>query len=510
MFPVRKDFTEDLQRGEPEAGAVPLLGPASRLPAFPPPASRLYISGAMEDLTTGPLTRHLLKTTSFMLVTMIFQTLYFLIDLYWVGRLGTHAIAAVGIAGNFTFIVLALTQMLGVGTTTVVSHAVGRKNRDEAELMFNQAQVLAVVTGAGFLIVAMLVRLPYARALSPDTETAALAGQYLLWFIPAMALQFLMVAAGAALRAVGNFKAGMIVSTGSVLINMVLAPFLIFGWGTGRAFGVAGAAMSSLIAVVVAVVWFATYFLPKKSYLRFVRADLKPRLALWRKMLSIGLPSGFEFAMMGVYLVVVYSIARPFGAAAQAGFGIGQRVIQAMFMPAVALGFSVAPVAGQNFGARSRERVVDTFRKAAYMVTAVMALLIILCLTAPHALIGVFSKDPDVLAVGTEYLRIASWNFIASGLIFVASSMFQAMGNTVPSLVASGTRILLVSVPAILLSRTAGFQLNWIWYLSVGAVLIQLTISMLLLRREFRRRLTFPSQPKLDNTAFASAMVAAE
>jgi Na+-driven multidrug efflux pump len=122
----------------------------------------------------------------------------------------------------------------------------------------------------------------------------------------------------------------------------------------------------------------------------------------------------------------------------------------------------------------------------------------------------VFSKDPAVLAVGTEYLRIASWNFIASGLIFVASSMFQAMGNTVPSLVASGARILLVCVPAILLSRTAGFQLNWIWYLSVGAVLVQLALSMLLLRREFTRRLIFPPQPKEDNTALASAMVAAE
>ncbi|MFL5467619.1 MAG: MATE family efflux transporter, partial [Gemmatimonadaceae bacterium] len=316
----------------------------------------------MEDLTNGPLTRHLLKTTSFMLVTMIFQTLYFLIDLYWVGRLGTHAVAAVGIAGNFTFIVLALTQMLGVGTTTVVSHAVGRKNRDDAQLMFNQAQVLAIVTGIAFLIIGMLVRLPYTRAMSPDGETGALAAQYLLWFIPAMALQFLMVAAGAALRAVGNFKAGMIVSTGSVITNMVLAPFLIFGWVTGHAFGVAGAAMSSLVAIVVAIVWFATYFVPKDSYLRFVRADLKPQLPLWRKMLGIGLPSGFEFAMMGVYLVIVYAIARPFGAAAQAGFGIGQRVIQAMFMPAVALGFSVAPVAGQNFGARNRERVVDTFR----------------------------------------------------------------------------------------------------------------------------------------------------
>jgi putative MATE family efflux protein len=464
----------------------------------------------MEDLTSGPLTRHLLKTTSFMLVTMIFQTLYYLIDLFWVGRLGTQSIAAVGIAGNFTFIVLALTQMLGVGTTTVVSHAVGRKNHPEAELMFNQAQILAVVTGIAFLIAGMLVRLPYARALSPDAETAALAGQYLLWFIPAMALQFLMVAAGAALRAVGNFKAGMIVGTGTVIINMVLAPFLIFGWVTGRAFGVAGAAISSLIAVVVAVIWFATYFFGKESYLRFVRGDQKPQFALWRKMLAIGLPSGFEFAMMGVYLIVVYAIARPFGAAAQAGFGIGQRVIQALFMPAVALGFSVAPVAGQNFGARSRERVVETFRKAAYMVSALMALLIILCLLVPDALIGVFSKDPAVLAVGTGYLRIVSWNFVASGLIFVASSMFQAMGNTVPSLIASGTRILLVAVPSILLSRTAAFQLNWIWYLSVGAVFVQLALSMFLLRREFTRRLTFPSQPKLDNTALASAMVAAE
>jgi putative MATE family efflux protein len=464
----------------------------------------------MEDLTSGPLTRHLLKTTSFMLVTMIFQTLYYLIDLFWVGRLGTQSIAAVGIAGNFTFIVLALTQMLGVGTTTVVSHAVGRKNHPEAELMFNQAQILAVVTGVAFLIAGTLVRLPYARALSPDAETATLAGQYLLWFIPAMALQFLMVAAGAALRAVGNFKAGMIVGTGTVIINMVLAPFLIFGWVTGRAFGVAGAAISSLIAVVVAVIWFATYFFGKESYLRFVRADQKPRFVLWRKMLAIGLPSGFEFAMMGVYLIVVYAIARPFGAAAQAGFGIGQRVIQALFMPAVALGFSVAPVAGQNFGARSRERVVETFRKAAYMVSALMALLIILCLLVPDALIGVFSKDPAVLAVGTGYLRIVSWNFVASGLIFVASSMFQAMGNTVPSLIASGTRILLVAVPSILLSRTAAFQLNWIWYLSVGAVFVQLALSMFLLRREFSRRLTFPSQPKLDNTALASAMVAAE
>src|SRR5207247_10684219 len=107
----------------------------------------------MQDLTTGPITRHLLKTTGFMLVTMLFQTLYFLIGLYWVGRLGTAAVAAVGFAGNLTFILLALTQMVGVGTTAVISHTVCRREAPVAVMLFDHAQVLAHVTGALFLVV---------------------------------------------------------------------------------------------------------------------------------------------------------------------------------------------------------------------------------------------------------------------------------------------------------------------------------------------------------------------
>ena len=445
----------------------------------------------MSDFTTGPVTRHLLKTTGFMLVTMVFQTLYFLIDLYWVGRLGTSAVAAVGIAGNLTFIVLALTQMLGVGTTTVVSHAVGRKDHEQALLMFNQSQVLAMVTGAVFLVVGLAVRVPYSIKQSADAQTAALAAEYLLWFIPAMALQFALVAMGSALRAMGNFKPGMIVSTATVIINMILAPILIFGWGTGRAFGVAGAAMSSLIAIVIGVVWLALYFFRKDSFLKFVVADWGPRFDLWRKMLAIGLPAGFEFGLMAVYIYIVYTITRSFGASAQAGFGIGQRVIQAGFMPVVALGFAVAPVAGQNFGARQAQRVKDTFKDAVLMAIGVMFLFALACHIAPAALIGIFSSDSNVVSVGDEYLRIVSWNYVASGIIFVASSMFQAMGNTIPALVSSAVRILIIVIPAFMLARAPGFQLRWIWFLSMGAVYVQLTLSLWLLRREYRRRLQF-------------------
>jgi len=443
----------------------------------------------MQDLTTGSLTRHLLKTTGFMLVTMATQTLYFLADIYWVGRLGREAVAAVGISGNLLFVVLAVTQMLAVGATTLISHAVGQKDRDRALRIFNQAQVLSMLAGVVFLAAGMAVRLLYARAMSADAATAALASDYLLWYIPASGLQFAMVAMAAALRGTGNFKPGMVVQTATVVINMVLAPILIFGWGPQPPLGVAGAAISTLVAVVVGTVWLWTYFRSKDAYLRFQPSDWRPRLDLWGAMLRIGLPAGAEFGLLAIYMIIVYSVSRPFGAAAQAGFGIGMRILQAGFMPVVALGFAVAPVAGQNFGAGRYDRVRETFRAAATMAVSLMIVLAILCHIAPAAMVGVFSSDPAVIAVGDEYLRIISWNFVASGVVFVASSTFQAIGNTLPSLAASFVRILLVAAPVMALSRAAGFQLRWIWYISVSAVAIQMALSLWLLRREFALRL---------------------
>ena len=129
----------------------------------------------MQDLTTGPVTRHLLKTSSFMLVTMVFQTLYFLVDLYWVGRLGTDAVAAVGLAGNVTFVVLAVTQMLGVGTTTLVSHAAGRKDHTHGLHVFNQSQVLSTLCGVFLGIVGLATMNIYTTSVGADAATASLA-----------------------------------------------------------------------------------------------------------------------------------------------------------------------------------------------------------------------------------------------------------------------------------------------------------------------------------------------
>ncbi len=443
----------------------------------------------MQDLTTGSVTAHLLRMTSFMLVSMVFQTLYVLVDLYWVGRLGTDAVAAVAISGNLMFVVLALTQMLGVGTTTLVSHAAGQRDQARANRVFNQAQCLSSIAGVLFLLLMLPASGRYATLMSADEGTRAMAVEYLLWMVPAMSFQFLLVAMAAALRGTGTFKPGMVVQTATVVINIVLAPIFIFGWGTGVPMGVAGAAVATLVAIIIGVLWMATYFIGARAFLTFDRAHWRPDPRLWKEMLAIGLPAGAEFALMAVYLAIVYSVIRPFGASAQAGFGIGLRIIQSGFLPIVALGFAVAPVAGQNFGARRPERVRATFRAAATIAAIGMTTFALLAHIAPAALVGVFSGDPTVIAVGDEYLRISSWNFVASGLTFVTASMFQAMGNAIPSLVTSFTRMVVIVVPVLWLSRLPGFELRWIWYLSVFAVALQMTLNLLILRREFRLRL---------------------
>src|SRR6478672_7637629 len=172
----------------------------------------------MHDLTKGSIARNLIQTASFMLVGMVFQTLYFLVDLKFVGMLGPTAVAAVGLSGNLMFYVLALTQALGVGTTALIAHATGRKDPDQARFIFNQSQVLSIVVGPLFFVALVVLR--------------------------------------------GRFA---------------LAPALMFGWGTGHPLGVAGTAIASFVSVIVGVVWLIVYVIRKSGYLRFVVQEWRPR-----------------------------------------------------------------------------------------------------------------------------------------------------------------------------------------------------------------------------------------
>jgi putative MATE family efflux protein len=445
----------------------------------------------MKDLSTGPIGRHVVEMAGFIFVGMFVQTLYFIIDLYFVSRLGPEAVAGVNQGGTFFFIVLGLTQVLGVSAVALIAHAVGQKDRAAANLVFNQSVVQSALCGVVVLVLGYGLGGSYMHAVSADAPTEAAGRTYLYWYLPGLGLQFAMVAMGSALRGTGIVKPTMAVQSLTLLVNIVLAPVLIAGWGTGRPLGVAGAGLASSIAIVVGVVLLTAYFMRLEKYVVFTPADWRPHGRTWRRMLGIGLPAGGEFLLMFVVVSAIYGAIRQFGADAQAGVAIGTRCMQSILLPAMAVAFAVAPIAGQNFGAKLAARVRQTFTTAALLGTVIMAAVTLLCQLGPDLLIRLFSKDARVVDVGATYLRITSWNFVANGIVFTCSGMFQGLGNTWPSLFSGGMRIFTFVLPTWWLARQPWVKIEDFWYLSVATIALQAVVSLLLVRRELRARLDF-------------------
>lgn len=445
----------------------------------------------MRDLTKGPVAGHVVHLSAFIALTTFFQTLYLVVDLYFVGQLGKEAVAGVALSGNIMMIVLALTQALGVGATSFIAQALGRRDRGHAEAVLNQTIVLSMAVGVAFAVTMWLARGAYSRSLAADAVTADNSVAYLNWYIPALGLQFLMVGLGSALRGSGDLRIPTVLQVATVLLNIVLAPILMFGWGTGVAFGVAGASLASMLAILAGCVSLLAYFSRPSNPLRIRPREWRPDVRLWSRMLKVGVPAGGEFVLMSVNMVLVYAVTRRFGAAAQAGVGIGMRVMQALFLPAVAIGFATAPVAAQNFGARLGDRVREAFRAAARISLVIMVTGTVICQVFASALIQFFNTDPAVIAFGSEYLSIVSWTFAASGTVFITSSVFQGMGHTLPPLASSMLRLFLFAVPVVSLSRAPWFEARHIWYLSIVSIVIHAAVSLWLLEREFKARLVF-------------------
>lgn len=456
----------------------------------------------MKDLTQGPIPRHVVALAVPMAAGMLLQTLYFFVDLYFVSKLGDAAIAGVSAGGNLMFVVFFLTQMLAVGSVAMVSHAVGRKDQAEANHVFNQSVAIGAACALLTLAGGYALASPYMAFFGADAATHEAGLTFIRWFVPSLALQFAIVVLGSGLRGTGIVKPTTVVQALTVVLNVVLAPVLIAGWGTGKPLGVAGAGLASSISVAVGVVVLVAYFVKLEHYVRLDPAQWKPRLATWTRLLNIGLPAGGEFGLMALFVGVMYWAARDFGAAAQAGIGVGLRTNQMILLPVFVIAFAAAPIAGQNYGARHWGRVRETFRVCVLYGGALMAVVTALVQWKSEALARVFTDDPAVIAVAADFLRYLSWNFMPGVLTLTCSSLFQAMGNTWPALGASAVRILTFVIPAVWMVGQPGFELRYLFMLSVATNLLHATVSYLWLRVEMARRLgTGGREPKIRQYA---------
>ncbi len=449
----------------------------------------------MKDLTQGSVIRTILAMAIPVAASMLFQTLYLLIDLYFVATLGEDAVAGVGAASTLMFMIMAITQVLGVSSVALISQAVGRKDREFANLVFNQSLVLSALCAASTLLFGYSAGHGFMAGITADTGAQAQGVTFLFWFLPGMAMQFPIIAMASSLRATGIVKPAMLVQIMTVILNIILAPTLITGAGPFPALGVMGAALATTISSAFGCALLIGYFIKLEKYVSFVRTLWAPDFKLWLKMLNIGLPAGGEMLLLFVYFFVVYWLIQDFGATAQAGFSIGGRVMQSIFMPTMAIAFAVGPIVGQNFGAGHMARVRETFYKGIMLSAAVMVTVTLIMQWHPDVVVGVFTDDADIIAVAAVFLQIVSWNFVTQGIVFTASGVFQGLGNTRPALLSSCLRIAVFIPLCLYFSSREDFAIEHVWYASVASVVLQACFSILLVRRELQRRQAPPAAP---------------
>ncbi|MFC4307452.1 MATE family efflux transporter [Steroidobacter flavus] len=449
----------------------------------------------MRDFTKDSITRHLLVTAAPVAISMLAQILNQLVDLYFVTKLGAEATAGVSAAGNVVFAIAALTQVLAAGTVALVSLAVGRQDRTDANQIFNQSFMLAIVWSAIAIAVLYAVMGPYLGSLSADAATYQAGVTFTSWVLPGLVLLMPMTVLSSALRGTGIVQPATLVYVLTVVVNAILAPVLIAGWGTGIALGVQGAGLATTLASIVGIVVLMLWFPRLQPLLALTPSLMRPRFAQWRRLLAIGLPAGGEMVLMFVFVAIIYFVIRDFGPQAQAGFGIGWRIMHTILLPGISIAFAVGPIAGQNFGAGNSDRVRETFRRASVLGTTVMIVTAALVHGYPDAMLRLFASDPQATEVAVAFLRSMSWMFVAQGLVYICSMMFQGLGNTRPSLLSSGIRLLTFAVPAIWLSFDPHFYLEQVWYLCVASVVLQAAVSLWLLDRQLKLRLVVAPEP---------------
>ena len=368
--------------------------------------------------------------TAFIGLGLLTQTALVLTDLYFVSHLGARAMAGVSAAATTLFLGMATAQIISIGALSLLSQSFGARDFANARLVFSQACALGCMAGVCALALGYSLGPLAVNALSADASTSAAGRAYLFALTPGLACMFPAAALSAGLRAGGMVGAPMLAQSLTVAVNIALAPLLIGGWGYGLNLGPAGAGLATSIATIAGVGALSAVFYARQPHLRLSRSDMTLHWRVIGRLAKIGLPAGGEFAVAFVITGFVYGVLREFGPATQAGYGVGSRVMQAVFVPAMALALGVAPIAGQNYGAGYGHRVRETLHHALLMGGSLMLALTLVCQVSPDILVRPFTSDHRTAAVAAGYLRILSWHFIASGVILICTGVFQALSQT--------------------------------------------------------------------------------
>ncbi len=416
-------------------------------------------------MTQGSLVRNLLALAWPVMLSFLLQTLYNLVDAFWLGKLGKTALVAPTITMNVMFIGLSLAMGLGAGGTTLVSQYRGAGRPEMMRRAGGQALLLLSGVGAALAILGYLFSAQIIALLQTPADAVEPTLAYFRWFMAGLPFLFIFFVYQGINMGLGDSIGPLQVNAVSVLVNVVLDPLLIFGWGPFPELGVVGAAQATVMARMLAAgVGVHRLFRGDRGF-RLHLSDIRWDTRLAGRILRIGLPVSVGQTATSLGFTLLMAIVNTFGSAVTAAFGVGHRIIHMAMVPAMGLSQANATAVGQNLGGDKPERAQQSVWAAALLIGAILLPITTLMFFFGAPISRLFIDDPEVVAYGRDLFQITSFSVFAFGFVMVMLGSFQGSGHTLPIMVLNMSRLWAVRIPAAyLLALALGMGPSGLWW----------------------------------------------
>ncbi len=440
-----------------------------------------------------PVSRLILTMSFPVMLSMLVQALYNIVDSMYISRIGENALTALSMAYPAQHLMIAVMAGTGVGINALLSRSLGEKNQERANRAANTGIFLTIVNSVLFAVLGLLFSRYYFTSQTDIQEIIEYGTEYLsivtiCSFGLAGQLTFERL-----LQSTGKTFLSMITQCSGAILNMILDPILIFGWFGLPAMGVKGAAVATVISQCIAMALAIVFNISLNKEIHIRICEIRPRAEIIRKILAVGVPTA---VMMSIGSVMTYGLNRiliTFTPTAIAVFGVYFRLEHFIFMPVFGLNTSIVSIISYNYGAGNKGRMLQTIRLSMLYATSVMLLGFTLFQILPAQLLSLFNATETMLEIGIPAFRIISISFIFAGFCIMSGSVFQALGSGLPGMLISMARQLVVLLPlAYILSVTGG--LGAVWWAYPLAETVSVTMSIVFLRYFYVKRIkTMPA-----------------
>ncbi len=429
-----------------------------------------------------PIGRLLANMALPMVVSMLVQALYNVVDSIYVSQISESAVTALSLAFPVQNIQIGMGVGIGVGVNSLLSKSLGEKNREAANRAAGNGILLALFAAVIFFLFGVFGTRPFFEIQSDNRDTVEMGITYTRICAMLSLGVYVQILGERLLQATGRTVYTMISQSTGAIINIILDPILIHGWFGLPAMGIAGAAWATVIgqwAGAVLVMWFN---FKNNHDIELKPRYLRPHGPSIRAILTVGIPSLIMNSIGAVMNFAMNQILQGFGETCTGVFGIYYKIQSLFFMPLFALNNATISIVAFNYGARNKERITRTQRVACLTALTVMLLGLAVFQLAPDLLLSLFNPTDEFLRIGRQALRTISWHFPMAAICISFGASFQALGNGMYSTICSICRQMLVLLPAAYLLSLTG-DVNNVWYSFLVAELVSVAVTIFFFRR---------------------------